>query len=196
MDDWDLFLSGIEGDENAFKEVVRKCDRLLRFWIEKVTGRVLRGWSDLEDTVQATWCKAIKFGQDGRFNKSRKFTSWIVGVCWNTIDGGPGPFAAPGQGGGGGCLAPTSDPVDTHKGPSDLVGEIEMLQGLDACIERLPQDLRRVYELVYVDGLKAAAAARVLGCCDTNVRTRLLPLLWRVMKKCLAGKGFGDIDVS
>jgi len=196
MDDWDLFLRGIGGDDDAFGELVRKCDRLLRSCVMRAGRGHLSGWRALDDIIQDTWCKAAEFGRCGRFNRSRKFTSWLWGVCLNKVDGKIDRFPARGQGGDDARDDSANEPSDTRNDPAKDAADMEMSEALTECLGRVQERLKKVYELIYEDGLKAPAAARVLGCSDTYVREGLLPRLWELLEKCLGGKGFGSIDVS
>ena len=170
-DDWEMF-------HDRFEELVEKYDRLLRYVVLRYGAYLLR-YADLEEIIDETWCRVLRRRKSGDYDVSVPFAAWLIGICRNVLkdrDLRPG---------GESLDARNGEPV-APEGPPDP----DAIEALLDCLKQRSQREQKLYELIYVEGLTKAAAARVLGCSESNVRQKLLPHLLEALKRCLARKGF------
>ncbi len=76
-------------------------------------------------------------------------------------------------------------------GPDDPHGSAEVREEIDAvrqCVQSLPDDLRRVVSLRYVDGLTTRGIAAEVRLAEATVRLRIEDARRRI-EQCLRGKG-------
>ena len=192
--DWELIEATASGDPDAFEVIVRRHDRLLRTIIVRHGSRVLKH-HPLDAVVNETWYQALRRALARRFNPSLRFTTWLWGLCRNVLRQKqfrpPGPSLT--------RVSPTgdefvNDPPAPQESPAEIVAGAERDEAVRHCVAQRPQNERRAYELTRIDGLTVVAAASRLGCSEAYLRQTLLPRLHEAVRRCLARKGFRDVD--
>jgi RNA polymerase sigma factor (sigma-70 family) len=174
--DWKLVEAHLDGDANAFVELVRKHSGLI--------ASICRTRSSLhaQDVVDETWYRVLLRIERGDIAWRRTFASWIGGIALNVLQA-KSMRAESGE-----------IPVEIPDQDLDLVGlvaDMELHEALNACIEDLDPRMRSVYRLHYVEELSFVGLAQHLECSEANVRQKLVPKLKRLVEICLGKKGFG-----
>jgi RNA polymerase sigma-70 factor (ECF subfamily) len=140
------------GDTTALAELFsRYCNRVYRF-LARMTGDP----TDLEDLVQATFVEAYR--SSGRFEGRASVMAWLLGISVNVMR-----HHLRGERRRRKMLGAAAE-VLAHEArrPDDDVARNQLLGRLQRGLDRLPEDLRVVFVLRDVEGLKGADAARAL----------------------------------
>ena len=175
-DDWEMF-------HDRFEELVEKYDRLLRYVVLRYGAYLLR-YADLEEIIDETWCRLLLRRRSGDYDVSIPFAAWLIGICRNVLkdkDLRPSGKSLDGSNG---------EPVAPDDPPDKVLEDWERLEALRECLSQRSQREQRLYELIFVEDLSKAAAARALGCSEAHVRQNLLPDLLVALRSCMARKGF------
>lgn len=192
--DWALIEATASGDPDAFEVLVRRHDRLLRSIIIKRGSHVLKH-NPLDAIVNETWYQALRRTRARRFNPSLRLATWLWGLCRNVLRQKqfrpPGPSLATVDASGDEFAI---DPPATQERPDQILAQAELLEAMRQCLAERPENERRAYELICKAGLTIVAAASQLGCSEAYVRQTLLPRLHEAVSRCLARKGFRDVD--
>lgn len=78
MNDHDIVKQVIDGNENAFRFLVQKHQRLVWHVVWRMIGRA----DDIEDICQDVFMKVYK--NIPRFRNESKLSTWIASIAWNT----------------------------------------------------------------------------------------------------------------
>ena len=174
-----------KGEREALERLAGALRPLVCRWALVITGDP----DDAEDVAQVVLMKTL--GSLERFDRRSKFTSWVYRITRNaSLDhqrrkrrdlrlmdrlAAPAALEAP----------PMEDPLD----------EIEMkrtLQLIRALLGKLSTRQREVFDLVDLQGLKPAEAARLLEMNPNTLRVQLLRARRTMRREMLArGRGYG-----
>ena len=194
LDDWQLLAAGIAGDSRAFGCLTKRYGCLVRKCLLQRVRGYLSPDKPLEDLVQEVWLRVYRIGSFRGFDWSKKFSQWLWGMAMNvaqTVHRRPEvQFPVTGDPDDGRSYDPPAGGI----GPDAEFEKAEALNALRGCLERTPEPLRRVGELLFLRGLSFTDAARQLDCSDTNVRMRLLPRLKEALRTCMRMRGILNID--
>lgn len=161
----ELIRRAIEGDENAFAELVYANQDL----VYTCCYRVLRDPRAAEEAANEAYLRAWR-GLAG-FRFQAKFSSWIFRIAHNaavrmatqrrletvSTDDEEHPGLA---------QAAVDEPMVERKLEAD--GEMELVRGL---LAELPENERRAIELAYLEGVDYRDAAAALGCPVATLKT-------------------------
>jgi RNA polymerase sigma-70 factor (ECF subfamily) len=168
-------------DNSALEELFRRHgDR-----VHRVLARLAHvERHDLEDLVQATFV-GLRHSAS-RFDSRSAVTTWIIGIALNVAR-----HAVRGQVRqriAMEAVAETHIPNDS-RGPEERASERQLLGRLEAAIDALPPDLRTVFTLCDLEGLRGVDVARVLRVPQGTVWRRLHDARLRLRKLVEGGEG-------
>ncbi|HVX12768.1 MAG TPA: RNA polymerase sigma factor [Pirellulales bacterium] len=159
------------GDENAFRELICRCELPLSHYLR----RYLHDGNQVDEVVQATFLKLAQHSD--RFLPDHRVRPWLYTIATHlAIDA----LRAAGRHRTVSLNVEHADDatlgdllVDHHDAPSAHAEEEERSQWLHGAVDELPARLREPLKLVYFDGLEYAAAARRLGIPLGTLKSRL-----------------------
>jgi RNA polymerase sigma-70 factor (ECF subfamily) len=162
------------GDRDAFGEVAR-------LYAPLVTGALLARlgrFQEAEDLVQETFVRALQ--QIGTLRDPDRVGAWLFGIAVNVsrehlrararAEAAPAALAAA----GGARSADDAPAVDA--------------EGLQACLERLPDALREIFILRHIQGMSYRELAGLRDATVTSVGERLWKAR-RLLRDCLERRG-------
>jgi RNA polymerase sigma-70 factor (ECF subfamily) len=170
----DLIRRVCDGDEEAFCELVRPCERSVYF----AARSLLDNEADVEEATQEAMLKAFTHIRD--FRGESKFSTWLVQITMNearkkmrkahrhlreSLDEARGDEE--------GDYRPV-DFSDWREIPLEAAEREELREALNRALSALPLMYREVLICRDVQNLSVAETAEVLGISKANVRTRLL----------------------
>jgi len=161
--DANLVDAALRGDREAFGELVVRYQRLVAgvAWRSGVPG------AEVDDVVSEVFIKAYRNLQ--RFRPDHPFSTWLYRVALNhVIDLGRRRGKERGR---------AEMPADVPDGRPDAAARVETSERaamLRAALRDLNPRHRQALFLVYVEGLKVEAAARLLALPSGTVKTRLM----------------------
>lgn len=172
--DSELVAACRTGERAAFEELVaRHYDRLFRL------AYSMAGPSAAADLVQETFLAALRSMR--RFRGESQLSTWLISILRHQYSiflrqrrRQPAPLVDGGQ--------------RLTVAPSDRDGKDEELHRIFERVRDLSEDLRETLLLFYVEGLKYAEIARLLGCPIGTVRSRLFEARERLKKMCESRK--------
>jgi RNA polymerase sigma-70 factor (ECF subfamily) len=180
--DEDLITACAGGDNSALAELFRRHgDRVYR-----ILGRLGHVEPrDLEDMVQATFV-AVKHSA-GHFGARSAAATWIIGIALNVAR-----HHERGQVRRRVAMAAVaeSQPSSDRRGPEEQASQRQLLGRLEAAFEELPPDLRTVFTLCDLEGLRGVDVARILAVPQGTVWRRLHEARTR-LRKYVEGEGEG-----
>ena len=140
---------------------------------------------NLEDMVQATFVAVKRFA--GRFDFRSAVTTWIFGIALNvarnTLRGQARQRRAME------AVAET-DTFREGRSPEQRASDRQLIVRLDAAFDALPPDLRTVFTLCDLEGLRSVDVARLLKIPQGTVWRRLHDARTR-LRKLVEGQGEG-----
>ena len=152
-------------------------------WIKVYLLRSGFSQADADDLVQETFMRV--FRSLGTFDAARgPFRPWLAAIARNAARKRWSARKRP----------ENLDPElaeDVLAAPDDPRGSAELHEEIDAvrqCVQSLPDDLRRVVHLRYVDGLATRGIAAEIRLAEATVRLRIEEARRRI-EKCLRSKG-------
>jgi RNA polymerase sigma-70 factor (ECF subfamily) len=178
----EALVANCADDNNALEELFRRHGER----VHRVLARLAHvDHHDLEDLVQATFV-AVK-RSTARFDSRSAVTTWIVGIALNVarhvVRGQVRQRRAIE------AVAETHPPSDSH-GPEERASHRQLLIRLQAAIDALPPDLRTVFTLCDLEGLRGVDVARVLKLPQGTVWRRLHDARIR-LRELIEGRGGG-----
>jgi RNA polymerase sigma-70 factor (ECF subfamily) len=140
------------GDSTALAALfARYGDRVHGF-----LARTLREPTDVEDLVQATFVQAYKSAR--AFERRSSVIAWLLGIAINLMR-----THVRGETRRRNMLRAAADvPRRESRRPDDEAVRNQLLGRLDHGVRQLPDDLRVVFVIRYVEGIKGEDAARLL----------------------------------
>ena len=170
-----------QGDRDAFGEVAR-------LYAPLVTGAVLARlgrFQETEDLVQETFVRALQ--QIGTLRDPDRAGAWLYGIAVNVArehlrarvrtEAAPGALAAAGA-------ARSADEAPGFDA-----------EGLEACLERLPDALREIFILRHIQGMSYRELAGLRDATVTSVGERLWKAR-RMLRDCLQRRGAPGADLA
>ncbi len=155
------------GDQEAFAQVVYKCDR----GVLRLAYRMMGNAEDAQDVYQETFLKAYRYLHKFRFESS--LSTWLYQIATNvcldrlrqkqkrresnfdeTYVGGDSP--APGS------TDVVSSMIAPHLSPERTLYGKEIGQQIDAAVSTLSETERLVFEMKHYGGLKLKNIGRIL----------------------------------
>lgn len=168
-----------EGDRGAFGELAGLCRSYLESVIRRRFGAKPRGTSSMDDVLQETylraWASLSKFDPRGQ----EAFLRWLAGIAVRVV------LEA---GRRDGELHFDVDPPAQDPSPSKALQREERFTRLQEALEGLSPDHRRVLQLVRLEGLSMAEAAKRMNRSPNAVSKLLVRALREVRRK------FGETD--
>ncbi|CAB4242701.1 DNA-directed RNA polymerase specialized sigma subunit [Methylacidimicrobium sp. AP8] len=172
--DRELVLSLQNGDLGAFDQLVKRYQARLY----RVIYGVLLHHEDTNDVLMETLVKAYR--NIGRFRIGASFYTWIYRIAINAAISYRRKTARFRQAGGAGSQAD-----DEEKMPEAFVDEPagkealrkmelqELHQEIERALSQLSEAHRAVVTLFDIEGLSHAEIAKIVGCSEGTVRSRL-----------------------
>jgi RNA polymerase sigma-70 factor (ECF subfamily) len=169
--DLELAFRAAAGDEPAFEAIMRRHNRLLF----RSARAIVKSDMDAEDAVQQAYLQAWQ--ALGNFRADAKLSTWLVRIVVNEALGQlrrrqlklvplesamaeTEPLDAPWQ------------QDDHNHGPDRKAMRSELRQIMEARIDMLPDDFRRVFMLRGVEEMSVEEVSQALDIPETTVRTR------------------------
>ncbi|VVM06781.1 ECF RNA polymerase sigma-E factor [Methylacidimicrobium cyclopophantes] len=171
--DRELVLCLQNGDLGAFDQLVKRYQARLY----RVIYGVLLHHEDTNDVLMETFVKAYR--NMGRFRIGASFYTWIYRIAINTAISYRRKFARLRMSGNAG------EGDDEERMPEAFVDESagkealrkvelqELHQQLDQALRQLSETHRAVVTLFDIEGLSHGEIAKILGCSEGTVRSRL-----------------------
>jgi RNA polymerase sigma-70 factor (ECF subfamily) len=177
----DLVIRAQRGDRKAFDELMRKYIPRLRTVVEVRLGSWLRQKVEAEDLVQETVARALESLERFSWQGKESFRLWLEGIAGNLIR-----EAVKRHRRSLGIAIPRFASNDPS--PSRQARREERFDRLQAAVDNLSEDHRRVILLARIEGLKMKEIARRMDRSTGAVKT----LLFRAMQELR--KSFGDTE--
>lgn len=169
--DLELALRAAAGDEPAFEAIMRRHNRLLF----RSARAIVKSDMDAEDAVQQAYLQAWQ--ALGNFRADAKLSTWLVRIVVNEALGQLRrrqlklvPLES--------AMAET-EPLNTpwqqdehNHGPDRKAMRSELRQIMEARIDMLPDDFRRVFMLRGVEEMSVEEVSQALEIPEATVRTR------------------------
>ena len=147
------------GDREAFSALLDRSIPVLRSFLLRLGVAP----DDLDDLAQEVFVVVVRGLK--RFRSESRFTSWVLGIGVNVSRNWRRQRGAPAQ-----LAAPSEDPAPTPDRRL-LIQEVGDL--LKRALERLPDPLREVFVLRYLEHLSAAEMGEILSLPEGTVRRRV-----------------------
>ena len=179
MDDSALLARLLEGDEEAFVDIVHRYHESL----VRVARYYVNSDASAEDVAQDTWIAVLRGAE--RFEGRSSFKTWLFRILVNrarttgvkehrvvpldTLASGPSVSATRFDQGGM-WLEP---PVPFTEAVEDALVSAPIIKLVHESIARLPETPRAVVTLRDVEGLSTTEVADLLGLTEANVRVIL-----------------------
>lgn len=185
----DLVQRVLEGDREAFYELVRPCERGVFMAALGIVGNE----ADAEEVAQEAVLKAFK--HLARFRRESKFSTWLIQITLNearmkvrkgrnhlyeSIDEG--------QRTEDGDYMP-KDYADWREIPSDALETKRLREAIREALAELPEKYRSVFVLRDVQQLSIEETSKALGITEANVKTRLLRARLKMREALAPGWG-------
>lgn len=153
----------LRGDSAAFGLIVREYQTM----VLRICGALLPNRQDTEDAAQEVFYRV--FRSLGSFRLDRRFTPWLISIAMNTARS---HYRRVGK------TAARTSAADPEELPSSSSVELEGERSFTAetvrrAISGLPERLREVVVLYYLEELDVADVSEALGLSKENVKSRL-----------------------
>ena len=164
IDSWGaLLVRSRDGDELAFEELVRACERRVLMIAYQITGNL----HDAQDVAQESFLRVYR--SRDRFQDGRSFEAWLYRIVVNQARK---------------SLARAKrhrmDPLDDRAAelpmagagsdPSEAAAAASVSGTMMALLQELSPRLRSVFVLRDLQGMETAEISRILGCAEATVR--------------------------
>lgn len=169
--DLELAFRGADGDEVAFEAIMRRHNRLLF----RTARAILKSDTDAEDALQQAYLQAWQALRN--FRADAKLSTWLVRIVVNQALGQLRrsqlrivPLES---------VMTSKEPMETHwqqddvdRSPDHTAMRAELRQIMEARIDMLPDDFRRVFMLRGVEEMSVQEVSLTLEIPESTVRTR------------------------
>jgi RNA polymerase sigma-70 factor (ECF subfamily) len=164
IDSWGaLLVRSRDGDQLAFEELVRACERRVLTIAYQITGNL----SDAQDVAQESFLRVYR--SRDRFQDGRSFEAWLYRIVVNqarrSLSRGRRHRADSLEDAPAGSL-----PVDTAPDPHEQASAGNISDTMMVLLEELPPRLRSVFVLRDLQGMETAEISRILNCAEGTVR--------------------------
>jgi RNA polymerase sigma-70 factor (ECF subfamily) len=185
----DLVERVLDGDREAFYELVRPCERSVFMAALGIVGNE----ADAEEVAQEAVLKAFK--NLARFRRESKFSTWLIQIAINEArmklrKGRTHLYESidEGQRAEDGDYMP-QDYADWREIPSEALETKQLREAIQGALADLPEKYRSVFMLRDVQQLSIEETARALGITEANVKTRLLRARLKMREALAPGWG-------
>ncbi len=179
MNDAEIVERVLDGDPSQFQEIVARYKGFVFRTAYAVTGRT----ADAEDVLQEAFLSAYQ-GLASLKDRAN-VRGWLYGITYHTAQDWLRRHIR------SRTVEQALDGVPEKAAPDGpKTGESEMMERVLGGLQELPETLRQVMMLRYVDGLSYREIAQTLGVTESAVGERL----WRArqqFEKVLVSKGIG-----
>jgi RNA polymerase sigma-70 factor (ECF subfamily) len=165
LSDEALVRACADGDSLALEELFCRHGAQVHRVLARL--RYLEG-SDLDDIVQSTFLEV--FRSAGRFRQRSAVSTWILGIAVNLVRHHVRHEVR--RSAAMSTVARETPPVDERR-PDDWASQRQFLGRLQDAFDGLPRDLRVVFALCDLEGLKGVDVAQALGVPEGTVWRRL-----------------------
>ena len=169
--DLELAFRAADGDEVAFEAIMRRHNRLLF----RTARAILKSDTDAEDALQQAYLQAWQALRN--FRADAKLSTWLVRIVVNQALGQLRrsqlrivPLDS---------VMTSKEPMETHwqqddvdRSPDHTAMRAELRQIMEARIDMLPDDFRRVFMLRGVEEMSVQEVSLTLEIPESTVRTR------------------------
>ena len=169
--DLELAFRATDGDEVAFEAIMRRHNRLLF----RTARAILKSDTDAEDALQQAYLQAWQALKN--FRADAKLSTWLVRIVVNQALGQLRrsqlrivPLES---------VMTSKEPMETHwqqddvdRSPDHTAMRAELRQIMEARIDMLPDDFRRVFMLRGVEEMSVQEVSLTLEIPESTVRTR------------------------
>ena len=169
--DLELAFRATDGDEVAFEAIMRRHNRLLF----RTARAILKSDTDAEDALQQAYLQAWQALRN--FRADAKLSTWLVRIVVNQALGQLRrsqlrivPLES---------VMTSKEPMETHwqqddvdRSPDHTAMRAELRQIMEARIDMLPDDFRRVFMLRGVEEMSVQEVSLTLEIPESTVRTR------------------------
>ena len=158
-----LLVRSREGDDHAFEELLRACERRVLAIAFHITGHL----EDAQDVAQESFLRVYR--SRDRFQDGRSFEAWLYQIVVNQARKsvavrrrrGMTSLDEPG----------TADVRDSSRpDPAQSVLAGDLSSNVTKLLQRLSPRLRTVFVLRDLEGMETAEIARILSRTETTVR--------------------------
>lgn len=151
----------LEGDENAFRIIVRQYSpELLGF-----ATRMLGNETDAQDATQTTFIKL--FANLKRYKAAYPFKPWLYKIHLNTCRTVYRQIKRR-------MIETDLEPYHGGDQSRDLVSEGPSIETIQACISRLTWKQATAFQLIEVEGFSAEEAGNSMSCAAATARVHLM----------------------
>ena len=165
LSDDDLIASCARGSGTALEELFQRHGDRVHHVLARI-GFIDR--RDLDDMVQATFIEVQRSA--GRFDGRAAVGTWIVGIALNLAR-----HHIRGESRRRSAMNAVAERHPKHdgRGPDDQAASRQLLARLQAGFEELPHDLRTVFALCDLEGMRGVDVARTLRVPEGTIWRRL-----------------------
>ncbi|KLT73405.1 RNA polymerase sigma factor RpoE [Neisseria arctica] len=161
-----------KGDHKAFELLVSKYQRRLT----RLLSRFIHDEHEVNDVTQEALIKAYRALPN--FRGDSAFYTWLYRIAINTAKNflatsGRRPFVSADVANDEGDVMDLAEQLaDDHTPEAEMLNR-EILQTVEAAIEKLPEDLRKAITLREIEGLSYEQIAQIMDCPIGTVRSRI-----------------------
>lgn len=160
-----------EGNEAAMREVYRALSRRIYAFALNQLKDPAQSEEIVVDTMHEIW----KYPK--RFRGEAKFSTWVLGIARYKI---LSAFRS---------RDPEHEELDEalpalEAGAFDLLAQKQRREGVQRCMEKLPDEQRECMHFVFYEGLSLAEVAALQQCPENTVKTRMFHARQKI-KNCL-----------
>lgn len=182
-DERELLIALRNGDDAAFARAYDLFQQRVRIAAWRISHRA--DWVD--EMLSEAWSRA--FRMRATYDPERPFLVWIAGIVHNVYREmcKRSPLTL-------GNLPEEDDAQRMDPStPEQAAGDAELLDGLNDCLKRLPEDDVRVVRLRFFDGLTLRIVAQEVNVAESTLRESRIPAILDKLRRCLKQKGL-EID--
>jgi RNA polymerase sigma-70 factor (ECF subfamily) len=166
------------GEQELFELLMRRHNQR----VYRTARAILRNDDEAEDVMQDAYVRAYEHLHE--FEGRARFSTWLTRIAvhealarvrrskrFDSLD------------------SQTEPPSMSHSentSPEQLTSDVEMRALLEAAVSELPDELRAVFVLRAVEGMRGAEVAECLGIAEDTVKTRLFRARGRLQETLLA----------
>jgi RNA polymerase sigma-70 factor (ECF subfamily) len=164
IDSWGaLLVRSRGGDELAFEELVRACERRVVMIAYQITGNL----QDAQDVAQESFLRVYR--SRDRFQDGRSFEAWLYRIVVNqsrkSLARARRQRVDPLD-----DAAAASIPAEGTPSPHESAAAESLSETMKGLLEELSPRLRSVFVLRDLQGMETAEIARILSCAEATVR--------------------------